>query len=975
MATGASATSTAAAALGATGGGGGTTATGGSTTAGGLLGPPPPLPLFTPIVFCLPNEGASLSLAPLASRAAAAAAIASVAHSVTGTGASAGEAAAETGGGEGNSDAATKALPAALLPIANRPLIAFALQQLVSAGIRHAVVCAPAAQHTLFAQTLRQLALTPPLSASTSTAPNVQVLIDPLPGTSRRATPSANTYVLRIDLIPLGPLDRADRTRIPASGPTTAAPPAQQIEAVKSNRKVRQLGSAELLLWLASEGWLEADPLVVPYDLLTPSLPLAALIRAHQIASALLPSTTFAPGCAPANSLPAQSLMLGATTLLIEKRTPANTRSKAAQGDAASKERLKAERKTFADNDAQDDRLVVFSKQHFGALHGFSSSTLAAPHTGGFISSAPAAATATSLIAEAPHSAHALLFSAPLNKTKSKSSSASFVLPPAVGNRTLGGTGSGVTGATSHAQRSLSASAHISTNLQDSGVYILPRAVVLPLLERFSSPQNLKIRTVPHLVSLLARASSDTAYARKLGIDTLVRRLARSYAQTHAERAGLGPLPAVSARSGTLDDAASLRASGALGGAGAGLGAAGLADSLMLGSAAGTGNATPGLLSSPPIAGGGARSGGGAFAPSAGEGAARAAASAGGVSANASSDSADPLLLGLGESMSRLSVSIAAAHSSASRSSVTGERSSTAVRHFTSASGSEAAPAEIRVQAVVARLQTDAEAFVLGSAEEASTAGPAQQAGGKGKGGSNAPAAKVHETERFLGRVDTPARYLEANKFLIRALAAPSPSPLFPIPSISEAGTLGAAPPVDSSANTGGGAAPQPQITPDALIASSSSVTLGDRCVIRRSVVGKGCSIARGAKVLGCVLMPGVSVGENAKLESVILAPHTVVGARSNLVDVDAGPEGVRIPESTDAKVTTFGPASSSSGAGGVGGGAAGGRKGGKAQALGFDEAALAAGLLQGGDDDDESSDEEEEEEEEEETDEEDEDD
>ncbi|CAD6888262.1 unnamed protein product [Tilletia controversa] len=962
-----------------------------TATGSGSADPPP---MFTPILFCLPTEGASISLSPLASTSTATATSTSTATATSST-ANAGANLDGSGGGGGSDE--EHGLPAALLPIANRPLIAFALQQLVSAGIRHAIVCAPAAQHSLFAHTLRQLHLVTSPSTTTASSANVQVLVDPLPGTSRRSNPSANTYALRIDLVPLGPADRTDKTRISAAGTAAAsalsAATTTATETAIRKRKTRPLGSAELLLWLASEGWLEADPLILPYDLLTPSLPLTALLRAHHIAAALLPSTNFTPGSGPRNSSASHPLLLGATTLLIERRTPANTRSRAAQADAPSKERLKAERASLLGNAAQSDRLVVYSKEHFGALHGFSSSTVAAPHTGGFISSlsspAPTATATSTGIAEVPHSAHALLSSVPLSQAQSRSKSTSYILPPGVGNRTL-----------TSPQSRLTSSAHVSTNLLDSGIYVLPRAIVLPLLERFASPtpggKPNKIRTVSHLVSLLARASADAGYARKMGIDNLVRRLARFYAQTHAERAGLDLVGRGggaggghgSVRVGSTGDvmgANSLRASisglvAAGGGAGAGA-AAVLADSVQFGSA----NASPGIFS-PPVT---------SSQPALDE--LRSPTTAAATSSSTKTEAqkkgegedggSDPLLVGLGASMSRLSVSIAAAHSSTSRSSLTGERSSTAVRPFsthsktsTGAAALASAPAEIRVQALVARLETDAEAFVWGRADDpavvaAAAAAAAQGAGKGGKGaagaGAGAGAQAQVEQERFLGRVDTPANYLEANRFLLRALAAPTPSPLFPIPTLSDAGSLGIAPPLDTDSSASASATQpqaQPQITPDALIASTSTTTLGDRCVIRRSVVGKGVTIARGAKILGCVLMDGVSVGENAKLESVILAPHTTVGARASLIDVDAGPEGVRIAESTEAKAKRFGGAGSSSGGGGHSGANAGTKKAGRAaQALGFDESAVVAGLLEEDDEEEDSEEDSEEESEEEE--------
>lgn len=50
------------------------------------------------------------------------------------------------------------------------------------------------------------------------------------------------------------------------------------------------------------------------------------------------------------------------------------------------------------------------------------------------------------------------------------------------------------------------------------------------------------------------------------------------------------------------------------------------------------------------------------------------------------------------------------------------------------------------------------------------------------------------------------------------------------------------------------------QISPDSIV--GANVVVGERASVKRSCVGKGVNIARGAKINGCVLMENAVVGE-----------------------------------------------------------------------------------------------------------------
>jgi translation initiation factor eIF-2B subunit gamma len=94
-------------------------------------------------------------------------------------------------------------------------------------------------------------------------------------------------------------------------------------------------------------------------------------------------------------------------------------------------------------------------------------------------------------------------------------------------------------------------------------------------------------------------------------------------------------------------------------------------------------------------------------------------------------------------------------------------------------------------------------------------------------------------------------------------------------------------------------------------------ITLGDRVSIKRCAVGDHCSLAKFAKLAGCVLFEGVVVGErcvarsyvldtewthrSARLDNCILARNVRIGENAVLRDCEVG-EGCEVPAGAQLK-------------------------------------------------------------------------
>lgn len=94
---------------------------------------------------------------------------------------------------------------------------------------------------------------------------------------------------------------------------------------------------------------------------------------------------------------------------------------------------------------------------------------------------------------------------------------------------------------------------------------------------------------------------------------------------------------------------------------------------------------------------------------------------------------------------------------------------------------------------------------------------------------------------------------------------------------------------------------PSSSIDPKAKVTSfdclvADKVSIGERALIKRSVLGSGVSIGKNVRLTGCVLMDGASVGEGAKLEGCTIGRKAIVGVKANLKDCEVA-EGYVVEE------------------------------------------------------------------------------
>jgi translation initiation factor eIF-2B subunit gamma len=80
-----------------------------------------------------------------------------------------------------------------------------------------------------------------------------------------------------------------------------------------------------------------------------------------------------------------------------------------------------------------------------------------------------------------------------------------------------------------------------------------------------------------------------------------------------------------------------------------------------------------------------------------------------------------------------------------------------------------------------------------------------------------------------------------------------------------------------------------------------SESTLGDKCSVKRSVIGRGCSLGSGVKIINSVLMDGVQVGDNCHIQNSIVCKGCVLQSGAQVKHCQLGP-GYSVKAGSDHK-------------------------------------------------------------------------
>lgn len=70
-------------------------------------------------------------------------------------------------------------------------------------------------------------------------------------------------------------------------------------------------------------------------------------------------------------------------------------------------------------------------------------------------------------------------------------------------------------------------------------------------------------------------------------------------------------------------------------------------------------------------------------------------------------------------------------------------------------------------------------------------------------------------------------------------------------------------------------------IGPGCIVAEA--VTLAEKCSVKRSVIGEGCSIGTGVKIINSILMPRATVEDGCTVQGSVVGPRAVIGAGTSL--------------------------------------------------------------------------------------------
>ena len=62
-----------------------------------------------------------------------------------------------------------------------------------------------------------------------------------------------------------------------------------------------------------------------------------------------------------------------------------------------------------------------------------------------------------------------------------------------------------------------------------------------------------------------------------------------------------------------------------------------------------------------------------------------------------------------------------------------------------------------------------------------------------------------------------------------------------------------------------------------------ADVTLGEKCSVKRCVIGRGASVGTGVKLINAVVMPRATVEDGCTVQGCVVGPRAVIGAGTTL--------------------------------------------------------------------------------------------
>ena len=95
------------------------------------------------------------------------------------------------------------------------------------------------------------------------------------------------------------------------------------------------------------------------------------------------------------------------------------------------------------------------------------------------------------------------------------------------------------------------------------------------------------------------------------------------------------------------------------------------------------------------------------------------------------------------------------------------------------------------------------------------------------------------------------------------------------------------------------------QIAPDSWVHPSIGASIGERASVRRSIVHRGVTILRGARLANSVVLDDALIGENVRLENCVVGAGARIGDKAALRDCEIGPDAI-VPPDTQAKGEQF---------------------------------------------------------------------